>query len=125
MGGDDPFYYEVKDGEYLVYSLGRDGQPGGVGLDADMYSNNRDESSLMPTFAQFITTKDKEEIVGSNVFMWAGTSCMLSLVFLVAAFVRERDSYTRAGRIKMLGITLLCSGVVAFFLIQLHFRSGH
>ncbi len=35
-----PIHYEIKGDLYKLYSLGRDGKPGGVGLDADLYADN-------------------------------------------------------------------------------------
>ncbi len=122
-GWDRPIRYEVNSGKFIVYSPGRDGMPGGDGLDADIDSDSPRLEA--PTFWQFLTTTDKQEIAGSNVFMWAGASCFLSLAFLFAAFTKVRESYTLAGRLRMLGIALLCSGVVAFFLIRMQLLRGH
>jgi hypothetical protein len=47
-----PFAYEVEDGEYRLFSYGRDGEPGGEGLDADLYPGGR---SWGPTLWQYAT----------------------------------------------------------------------
>ncbi len=52
----NPYQYEVKDGNYQLFSFGRDGKPGGVGLDADQYAG---QTRLpFPTLAQFTALPD-------------------------------------------------------------------
>jgi general secretion pathway protein G len=51
----NPFQYEVQDDKYQLYSFGRDGKPGGEGLDADLYAGGR---IPFPTLLQFATLPD-------------------------------------------------------------------
>ena len=69
--------------KFTICSLGRDGRPGGVGLDADSCGPRGNKSpkdpnaSLFledpqrPTFWQFVTVWDPGEIKGNNVLMSA------------------------------------------------------
>ena len=50
-----PLRYEVEDGGYQQYSLGQDGEPGGVGPDADLYAGKEDPPRPQPTLWEFTT----------------------------------------------------------------------
>jgi Type II secretion system (T2SS), protein G len=90
----DPLHYEVKRDKFTVVSYGRDGRPGGLGIDADigwpasqgpfLLTNAPSVGPLQPpTFEQFLTTRDSEEIAGSSVVMWATLCglCAFGLMF--------------------------------------------
>jgi hypothetical protein len=90
-GWDNPLKYELHGDTFTVCSLGRDGRPGGVGLDADLCGPRQDDAppkdphaSLFldrperPTFWQFVTVWDPEEIKGNNVLMWAALCVVLA-----------------------------------------------
>ncbi len=75
-----PLIYKVTGETFTVTSLGRDGRPGGEGIDADLSgpsSTDHSRSNLRivgqihsPTFEQFLTTDDEDEISGSSVRMY-------------------------------------------------------
>jgi len=69
--------YEVNGQTFMVYSLGRDGQPGGIGVDADLYDDLAKGGPREPSLAQFVRTADNEEISGSNVILWATFSAIV------------------------------------------------
>jgi general secretion pathway protein G len=50
-----PFLYSVDGTEFVITSLGRDGKPGGIGLDYDLSSTNEWPVEARPTFGQFLT----------------------------------------------------------------------
>lgn len=50
-----PYQYRVEGDGYTLFSLGRDGQPGGDGLDADLFGQGR--QNTYPTLWQFTTDK--------------------------------------------------------------------
>ena len=91
-GWGNPLKYEVHGDKFTICSLGRDGRPGGVGLDADSCGPRENNSpkdpnaSLFledpqrPTFWQFVTVWDPGEIKGNNVLMWAAPARRLRLV---------------------------------------------
>jgi len=82
-----PMIYKVDGKDFQVLSYGRDGQPGGEGLDADFGGPNAEPTYLLtnmpnvgpiepPTFEQFLSTRDKEEISGNSPVMW-GAFCVV------------------------------------------------
>jgi hypothetical protein len=86
----NPLKYEVHADKVTVCSLGRDGTPGGVGLDADICGlvpkdvSKEAESARFPpqaerpTFRQFLTTRDLQELSGNGVVMWAALCVVLA-----------------------------------------------
>jgi hypothetical protein len=76
-----PLHYEIQGDKFAILSYGRDGLPGGAGLDADLggpalkgsfiLSNAPNVGPLQPpTFEQFLTIRDVHEIYGNSVVMW-------------------------------------------------------
>ena len=53
-GWGKPFHTEFRDNSWLAVSYGRDGQPGGAGLDADLSNLTRSSQDYLPTFFQFL-----------------------------------------------------------------------
>src|SRR5262249_27553712 len=53
-----PFHYQVAGNSYDLYSLGRDGQPGGAGLDADLHAGKGDPRIEPLTLWQFASSAD-------------------------------------------------------------------
>ncbi|HEX4071518.1 MAG TPA: type II secretion system protein GspG, partial [Planctomycetaceae bacterium] len=93
-----PLHYEVKGDKFTVVSYGRDGRPGGVGIDADLGGPGARGAFILtnapnvgplppPTFEQFLTTRDNEEIAGSSVVMWATLCgiCAFGLMFATSS----------------------------------------
>ena len=81
-----------------MVSYGRDGRPGGVGIDADLGGPGARGAFILtnapnvgplppPTFEQFLTTRDNEEIAGSSVVMWATLCgiCAFGLMFATSS----------------------------------------
>jgi Type II secretion system (T2SS), protein G len=116
-----PFQYQVTGDSYDLYSLGRDGQPGGVGLDADLYAGKSDRSAEDPTLWQFTVEPGTAGIqvtciaagilsfpiclIGAKNEPWNGTS-------VINALVRY-------------GITAIFAVVAAVAISFLHIPSGH
>src|SRR5262249_6828421 len=50
-----PIQYRIEADGYSLFSYGRDGQPGGQGLDADLYAGKVDKEKERPTLWQFAT----------------------------------------------------------------------
>lgn len=85
--------YKVIDDKFTLSSLGRDGKAGGIGLDADMVAQSMDVRPkergkisfafpAPPTFLQYMTTRDNDEIYHSNVLMWATISFAFAFFFV-------------------------------------------
>jgi hypothetical protein len=93
-GWKNPLTYEVHGDGVTICSLGRDGARGGAGLDADIcgrvstdpetrfdakHAYTRSVGTLeRPTFQQFLTTRDPQELSGNGVLMWASLSGVLA-----------------------------------------------
>ena len=91
-----------------VCSLGRDGTPGGVGLDADICGlvpkdvSKEAESAQFPaqerpTFMQFLTTRDPQELSGNSVLMWATLCVVLAFgLMLITSWPLVRQTLDRS-----------------------------
>jgi hypothetical protein len=119
-----PLHYTVKGEKFAIVSFGRDGRPGGVGLDADfggpaahglfLISNMPNVGPLQPpTFEQFWSIRDSQEIAGNSVVMWA-TLCGV-LVFGL--------TLSASWRLWVIGIRNLASSVIGRF-VRLAPRDG-
>lgn len=51
-----PLLYSTDGDKYVITSLGRDGKPGGVGLDCDTSNLNDWPQEAVPTFSQFLAS---------------------------------------------------------------------
>ena len=53
-----PIQYKLKDRVYVLFSYGRDGAPGGVGQDADLFAGQPDPAPEPPSLWEFTTMPD-------------------------------------------------------------------
>lgn len=74
-----PMQYELEDTTYKLYSLGRDGSAGGIGLDADLYLDGRNREKSLPTFWQFYRSSD----VDSGGFVIAGILAGIAVTCMI------------------------------------------
>ncbi len=116
-----PFHYQVDDGGYDLYSLGRDGRVGGFGLDADLHAGKRDPATELPTLWQFTTQLNTEGIQ---------LSCILAgvLAFPLCLLGIRRGATNRVSPIKVLvvhGVTAVFAVLTAVVISVLHLPSGH
>ncbi|HEY4259767.1 MAG TPA: type II secretion system protein GspG [Schlesneria sp.] len=123
--------YELKsDDSFTIYSLGRDGKPGGVGLDADLFTDRREGQLKWPTFMQFYFPGDPQEIqkgglVGGAVFTAAVVMSAVLLSSLRAANERSHGSlFSLAAIVRVIGVVLLAI-VIGVVLAPLHIPNGH
>lgn len=79
-----PFLYEIDGESVILGSLGRDKSPGGVGIDADIYANTPLSSIPPPTFEQFITERNKNEIQLNQTRLYP-IVCGVLVLFMVIA----------------------------------------
>ena len=122
-----PIHYEIKGGLYKLYSLGRDGKPGGVGLDADLFADNDDPDV------------DKENLKLASVSIWEFSCdrravgirqvCLIAGLFAFPIWLLPMKKKT-AKQLNLLGTlmihipTLVFAIVVAVAISALHV-SGH
>jgi hypothetical protein len=118
---DRPFHYEVDDGSYALYSLGRDGRVGGFGLDADLHAGKRDRATELPTLWQFTTQLNTEGIQ---------LSCLLAgiLAFPLCLLGVRRGEADRLSPVRVVfvhGLTAFFAVLTAVVISVVHLPSGH
>jgi hypothetical protein len=108
-----PLHYEVEGDSYKLYSYGRDGEPGGEGLDADMYANTRPKP---PTLHQF--TFDYET---------KGIQATCFLAGVCAGIIRLLQKRKRGWGVFLmrLGATAIGAVIAAMVIGILHIPTGH
>jgi hypothetical protein len=113
--------YRVTGESYELFSYGRDGQPGGTGLDADLYSGAAPTVAELPTLWQFTANPSTKGI---------RLSCILAgLIAFPLCLLQARD---RPDKPRSLSQILVAHAVTAVFAIGtavvisiLHIPSGH
>ena len=113
----NPVQYRRDENGFSLYSLGRDGKPGGAGLDCDIYSNERDRRRQRPTFVQFFFETDRtKRLLGASAYLgFMGA--------LVCHYVTQKPPKNRAKMVAMTVAVIFVSGiliVVAVFFSILH-----
>jgi general secretion pathway protein G len=115
-----PFHYEVGGDSYDLYSLGRDGVPGGRSEDADLHEGKYDLANERLTLWEFTTCKEAGPI---------RMTCLLAAVFaLPLPLTRsqaERVPLTLPGILaKSIG-TAVFAVLTALVISFLHLPTGH
>jgi general secretion pathway protein G len=119
-GWNQPFRYSVDGGKYLVVSYGRDGKPGGRGLDCDLTSADPDPPRALPTFSQFLFDLPTGGVVWTSVFSGV-------VVFLLAFFTIKKDLYAGMPHTIVIKLVVMAIAAVLFasFISVLHIPTGH
>ncbi len=115
-----PIHYQLDGGSYAIFSYGMDGQPGGHGLDADLYAGKVDHENESPTLWQFATLLDNGMML---------KACVLAGAFALALCLIASEGWQGN---RSLAVILVTNAVTAFFAILtalvisgLHLPSGH
>ena len=116
-----PFRYRVDGTNCLITSYGRDGKPGGEGLDCDLNNKNLKSEESLPTFHQFIHDMPTGGMIQSCVIC-GGLAFLLSF-FMIKLPKPEVLSYLET--VLTLGVTLVGAIIVATIIAALHVPSGH
>jgi hypothetical protein len=116
-----PFVYTVSGNSYRVVSYGRDGKPGGVGLDADVSNVEPRPSRSRLTLQQFL---EMREIHGA---IWAAgvagiLACLIALLTVRPADVTRRGALSLIAKVAA---TVIATVFVGAFIAMLHFPTGH
>ena len=125
-----PLLYSVHETSYTLQSYGRDGLPGGTGLDRDLDSNADNPSNYsdpylsnppVPTLHQFVYE------LPSGGMLW---SCALSgmIAFVLSIYVIRSVPNSKAhalGFVIRIGVTVVITILFAIIIMQLHVPSGH
>ena len=115
-----PYYYHSTEKGFQLLSLGRDGKPGGLGLDADIDSEGENNIRVEPTFFQFLW-----EGVGSTTLL--RVALLTSLCALLACYrasgPRGWPLFMRGKRVLCVVVTTSTAVVAAFFFLAIWFLS--
>jgi len=110
------YQYRVEDDRITLYSFGRDGRPGGDGLDADIYPTSTGRSSSQPTLRQFAFDLPTGGI-------WS--ACGLAGVCAALVCLLPSRNLSRAEFLARVAATAVGAVVAAVAISYLHIPSGH
>lgn len=113
-----PLEYSTDGTHYTIASYGRDGRPGGDGLDSDL---STDKGPSAPTLIQFLTDCPTGGIVGMCVLSGIGTSILCWCIAQPEQLSRDR-ALTIAFKIT---VTMIGAFIMGMVLAALHIPSGH
>lgn len=117
----NPIAYSQTGDSFDLWSYGRDGQPGGVGLDGDIHSGVRDYGDSLATLRQFAFELNTTGIFGACVA--SGLLAMALFYFLSRKLKSETNA--AVGVLSSVFVTLIFSLFVAAGLVVLSIPSGH
>lgn len=125
-----PLLYSAQGTSYTLASYGRDGKPGGAGLDIDIRGLDLPafdetvlyEDSPMPSLHQFLVELPAARGMLDSCIL-SGVIAFLASLYLIRSFPGSMQS------VLMLAFKLLATLLVAVFfatiIMQLHIPSGH
>ncbi|MFA7238081.1 MAG: type II secretion system protein GspG [Phycisphaeraceae bacterium] len=117
-----PFQYVPHGDTYELYSLGRDGKPGGKGIDADIDLRGNESSEVQPTLYQFVF--EMESVKGLvNGSIVAGFFTFL--IALLPTLRRDAKPEHWTSLILKLFITVVVCTIMAGWMAILDIPSGH
>jgi hypothetical protein len=127
-GWDHELFFQATTEGFELLSYGKDGKPGGIGLDADLTSDSESRKNALPTLIQYFGESDKEEVDRSGFFipimLLAGSSS-------IAMYMGFTDRHKRDKPVSVSWVVaqLIClvviSTLVGILLVPLHVPSGH
>lgn len=120
-GWDRPLVYSADGAKGTVISYGRDGKPGGIGLDCDLSRSAPFPREAFPTLRQFLFELPTEGVVKSCV--WSGVlAFILTIIVVRPVHISERRTAAIATEIGLTVVgTVILSGIITAF----HVVSGH
>lgn len=120
-GWNHPFVFSKEGTNCVVISYGRDGKPGGIGIDCDLTTLRPLPKESMPTFQQFWANERMRDII-RWCFICGAMAGFLSLITVRIPDLRPRG-------LGLLALTLLVTIIGAFFvagiITALHVPNGH
>jgi hypothetical protein len=116
-----PLHYEIKGDSYDLYSLGRDGHPGGFGLDADLYAGKSNPETERLPLGQFASAYGNEGI--KVVCILAGV--LAFPICLLGVKNRAKDHFSWVTLLGNLGLTAFFAVMAAVAICVLHLPTGH
>ncbi len=117
-----PILYSVEGGQFTLSSFGRDGKPGGVGLDADLVRPDADPEEFMIPFHQFVLHEPARGVVATCVV------CGIVVFFVGMVSIAPSAMQSKAGIVAVLlkvVVTILGAVIAAAFITALHIPNHH
>jgi hypothetical protein len=124
----NPIQYQAMEDKFVIMSLGRDGAAGGVGPDADLYSDDRNRIARASSFYQFLTERDSSEIATQGFFFdGIVTAAIVALTIFLKLLVQSKNREKMKLRDTVIGIVVIVALTVGvgIVLLPLHIPSGH
>jgi hypothetical protein len=120
-GWDHPYQYRKTENGFSLMSLGRDGKPGGAGLDADIDSGVQ-FIRFQPTLSQFLY-----ESAGSRTLFKVAiaASCFAGITCYMASARREKPYLTAAVSLTSVAVTVVGSVLVSIALLSIYLFENH
>jgi general secretion pathway protein G len=131
-----PLRYSTDDADYRLVSYGRDGKPGGEGLDADLSTSDllgQEEGTrgwhplperAKPTFEQFVEDRGEFGMGGSGRRMFVTSIVTGGLAFLVAFLTLWRSRNLERMIIGLI-VTTLGAVFIGALIVGMHAPTGH
>ncbi len=116
-----PFVYSIDGTDFKLSSYGRDGKPGGIGLDADLVINPAEPREFQLPFHQFIFHKPARGVV---------VTCLACgvIVFFISIITIDPSTLQNRGAVTIavkLAVTIIVTLVIASFMTMLHIPNHH
>jgi hypothetical protein len=124
----NPTRYQVDGETFVVVSFGRDGAEGGVGPDADLYSDGRNRDARRPSFVQFLTESDVREIATRGFFLdgiLAAGIVAGTVYMMLRARPKTPETMTVRKAVVQITIVVIAASALGIFLLPVHIPSGH
>jgi hypothetical protein len=113
------YHYELSNDSYILLSYGRDGMPGGVGLDEDIRRLPGQPPQFSATLRQFAQETPSGGITLASVVAGIGTAIACGVLSGRTA------SHPPEAKLVTWGLTLGTAIVAAQFMAYLHIPTGH
>jgi general secretion pathway protein G len=119
-----PLIYSIEGSGYSLVSLGRDGKPGGTGLDWDISSADPNPWILVPTSPE-AQLRLGEFLFERPTWRMVGTCLLGGLLAGLFTFGWVRSPQLSAGVVVAVVSTIVGAAVVSVFIAALHIPTGH
>ena len=117
-----PILYSVDGAQFTLASFGRDGKPGGVGLDADLSRPDAEPEKFMIPFHQFVLHEPARGVIATCL------ACGVVVFFIGVVTIDPSAMQSKAGVVAVLTkvvATILGAVIAAAFITVLHIPNHH
>jgi len=116
-----PLVYSTDGTSCTIVSYGRDGQPGGIGIDSDLSSSLPSPETTKPTFVQFLFNPRARGIVATCLACGLGAFW----VSMVTVTPSALHGWAIVALLVKLALTVLGALVASFFMSIFHIPNHH